>query len=164
MTNSHNFSSRFRKLRKDMGLSQKVFSKLLGFTTNTQISRFESGLSEPSLKTLRKLSKLFPIDLHYLITGEQSPAALQLERDRLKILSDHAKHLGTTLGNLLKDREARVNELEDNKKRLAKGEDIEPEFIEILESEIQAYDNEMRSFAEDIPWVKETIESIIDKK
>ncbi|MCK5271490.1 MAG: helix-turn-helix domain-containing protein [Sedimentisphaerales bacterium] len=164
MSNSHNFSSRFRKLRKDIGLSQKDFSKLLDFTTNTQVSRFESGLSEPSLKTLRKLSELFPIDLHYLITGEQSPAALQLERDRLKILSDHAKHLGTTLGNLLKEREDRVNELEDHKKRIAKGEYVEPELIETLESEIQAYDNGMRSLAQNIPWVKETIESIIDKK
>lgn len=164
MSNSHNFSSRFRKLRKDIGLSQKDFSKLLDFTTNTQVSRFESGLSEPSLKTLRKLSELFPIDLHYLITGEQSPAALQLERDRLKILADRIKYLGSTLGNVLRDREARARELEDNKKRQAKGEDIEPGFIEILESEIQAYDNELRTLGEDVPWVKEAMESIIDKK
>ena len=162
--NKQLFAERFRALRKKVGLSQRKLAELLNLTGNTQISKFEKGLSEPSLEILRKLTDLFAVDLHFFITGDKSPAALQLERAQLKILTDRMKYLGTKLGNILKDRETRANELEDNKKRLANGEDVEPEFIEILESDIQAYDNELRTLAENVPWVKEAIESIIDKK
>lgn len=67
------FGARFHKFRVDKGLSQRSLAKNLKFTANTQISKFEKGLSEPSAETLRELSRIYAVDLHWLITGQVSP-------------------------------------------------------------------------------------------
>ena len=83
MNISTTFGQRLRKVRKDMGLNQKEIAKKLGFSDNTLISRFENDKSLPTIETIIKLAKESIVDLHWLITGEQSPGATT-EADRYR--------------------------------------------------------------------------------
>jgi transcriptional regulator with XRE-family HTH domain len=89
------FSDRFRNLRRQLGLSQRELAEKLGFTGNTQVSKFEKSTTEPTLEMLRRLfsacsSQNYPLNLHWLITGEPSPDAKRWREDCLGVV-------GTTL-------------------------------------------------------------------
>ena len=48
----------FKEERLKSGLTQKMVAKTLG-TSRVTISRWESGVNEPDLDTIRKLSRLY---------------------------------------------------------------------------------------------------------
>lgn len=59
--------NRLRKFRKQMGYSQKDVSIMLGHKCTSQVSRWEEGLSMPSIINLFKLSVIYsrlPTDLY----------------------------------------------------------------------------------------------------
>jgi transcriptional regulator with XRE-family HTH domain len=78
-----NFAKRLRDVRNRAKLTQEQLGTELGFKGNTAVYRFESGESSPSIETLCLLAKKLKIDLHWLVTGEISPA--------LKILKPFAQ-------------------------------------------------------------------------
>lgn len=80
------FAERFRNFRLNKGLSQRDLAKKIAIKGHTQISKFETGASEPSLETLRAIAKEFKIDLHEFITNEDSPATIKYKK-QLKTLS-----------------------------------------------------------------------------
>ena len=51
--------NRLKKYRRIAGYSQKEVAKILGFRSTGRISRWEKGVSMPSLKNLLKLSFLY---------------------------------------------------------------------------------------------------------
>ena len=51
--------NRLRKYRLMMGYKQKDVARLLGIKSQSKISRWEKGLSTPSLKNLFQLSALY---------------------------------------------------------------------------------------------------------
>ena len=48
----------FRDIRKNCNLTQKEVAKKLG-TTRVTVARWECGINNPRLNTIRKLSKLY---------------------------------------------------------------------------------------------------------
>lgn len=57
------FGSNIRYLRKKAGMGQDELADLLGYKSFTTIQKWESGVTEPTLSILLKLSKLFNVDM-----------------------------------------------------------------------------------------------------
>jgi len=68
---------RLRKVRKDKGLSQAELAEQIGFKQNSTISKIESDKITLDSEMLKKVSEIFLIDLHWLITGNLSPGAIE---------------------------------------------------------------------------------------
>ncbi|MDR1284780.1 MAG: XRE family transcriptional regulator [Campylobacteraceae bacterium] len=60
-----NFGKTLKKLRVESGYTQEEVAKHLGFT-RSNIAQYESGSYDPSIDTLRKLAKLFKVDIGIL--------------------------------------------------------------------------------------------------
>ena len=63
-------SEKIKKLRLKMGISQKQLSDLLGISDQA-VSKWEIGLSNPSIENLFKLSKIFSAPVDYFTIGEK---------------------------------------------------------------------------------------------
>ena len=61
-----------RFLRTKKGYSQCDIANKLGYKSFTTIQKWESGVSEPPLKALKKLSEIFNIDMNDLATKKLS--------------------------------------------------------------------------------------------
>ena len=61
-----------RFLRTKKGYSQDDIANMLGYKSFTTIQKLESGVSEPPLKALKKLSEIFNIDMNDLATKKLS--------------------------------------------------------------------------------------------
>lgn len=61
-----------RFLRTKKGYSQDDIANKLGYKSFTTIQKWESGVSEPPLKALKKLSEIFNIDMNDLATKKLS--------------------------------------------------------------------------------------------
>ena len=71
---------KLKELRRIKGWTQGDLSKISGINIE-QIKKYETGRSEPAVKTLEKLSIAFGITLNELINSEQGST-----REDLKIL------------------------------------------------------------------------------
>lgn len=76
-------ASRIATLRKEKGLSQQAMANALELHV-TQVKRYESGSSQPSLEALKKLAKVLRVSIDALVfdTEELTPdedLALQFE-------------------------------------------------------------------------------------
>ncbi len=69
-----NIAERLSSLRKEKGLTQQALADALGLHI-TQIKRYESGTSQPSLDALKKLAKTLRISIDSLVfdTEELTP-------------------------------------------------------------------------------------------
>ena len=61
-----------RFLRTKKGYSQDDIANMLGYKSFTTIQKWESGVSEPPLTALKKLSEIFNIDMNDLATKKLS--------------------------------------------------------------------------------------------
>ena len=61
-----NIGKRFKMYREKRGLSQKQAAELLG-VKGYQLANYECNRSEPSLKTLRLMSKVYNVSLDTLL-------------------------------------------------------------------------------------------------
>ena len=61
-----------RFLRTKKGYSQDDIANMLGYKSFTTIQKWESGVSEPPLKALKKLSETFNVDMNDLATKNLS--------------------------------------------------------------------------------------------
>ena len=61
-----------RFLRTKKGYSQDDIANMLGYKSFTTIQKWESGVSEPPLKALKKLSEIFNIGMNDLATKKLS--------------------------------------------------------------------------------------------
>ena len=57
-----------RFLRKKLNLSQEELADLLGYRSYTTIQKWESGVSEPPLKSLGKMSEIFHVNMDVITT------------------------------------------------------------------------------------------------
>jgi transcriptional regulator with XRE-family HTH domain len=62
------FPDQLAELRRDRGLTQAALAELVGVGPN-QISRYESGASEPTLGVLRKLAIALAVNSDVLVFG-----------------------------------------------------------------------------------------------
>jgi transcriptional regulator with XRE-family HTH domain len=134
------FSENLRKLRKDKKLSIRQLSVLLGFSSTTQVWKYEKGISEPSLDVLLRLSEIFSVDLHRLIRNEDSPAIIEIKK-QLKALCMHYLHsLSTELLDIANEigilsEKENLTEEERFKLKLAlkRQSDLDDKYKEILD-------------------------------
>jgi len=54
-------SAELKRIRKDMGLTQTQFARLLGYTHFSRISYFETG-KDPIPKTTERLARMFQMN------------------------------------------------------------------------------------------------------
>jgi transcriptional regulator with XRE-family HTH domain len=79
------FGERFKKLRRQKGLSQQEVADQLGMHF-TNISRYERGLASPSSETLKKLAEILSVSSGYLIEGALEDGAQAHFEDRELLL------------------------------------------------------------------------------
>lgn len=60
---------RIQKLRKQKGYSQEKLAEYLSVSRQA-ISKWEKNVCEPNIECLTRMSKLFDVNLDYLLTGE----------------------------------------------------------------------------------------------
>ena len=61
-----NFGRRFKLYRKSKNLTQKQAAELLGVKPY-QLANYESNRSEPNIKTLKGMSKLYNVSIDFLV-------------------------------------------------------------------------------------------------
>ena len=66
------FSSNLRYLRKERGMSQDELADKLGYKSFTTIQKWESGVSEPSVSTLKVIANIFGISMDQMINQNLS--------------------------------------------------------------------------------------------
>lgn len=85
------FSSNLRYLRKERGMSQEDLANKLGYKSFTTIQKWESGVSEPSVSTVKIISDIFGVTMDQIINKDLSSASassfLQLTVKEKDILS-----------------------------------------------------------------------------
>lgn len=71
-------SEKIQKLRKEQGLTQEQFAKLL-FVSRTAVSKWETGRGVPSMESLKMIAKLFDITLDQLVRADEIIAVAESE-------------------------------------------------------------------------------------
>lgn len=67
------FKDRLRIIRKERGLTQREVSQMLKISVNGYAS-WEQGRTEPDIKSIKKLCKIFNVTTDYLLcTAEDEP-------------------------------------------------------------------------------------------
>ena len=84
-----------RFLRTKKGYSQDDIANMLGYKSFTTIQKWESGVSEPPLKALKKLSEIFNIDMNDLATKKLS--YITNEDNNVYYLDDDARDMAQFL-------------------------------------------------------------------
>jgi transcriptional regulator with XRE-family HTH domain len=89
------FTSRLKKAREYTGISQREAAKALKISPSTYAC-YEIGRTEPNLEMLVMISKLFDVDINWLlgVTSESNIGSLQAlkeQREREKILAKMEK-------------------------------------------------------------------------
>ncbi|MFR8473613.1 MAG: helix-turn-helix domain-containing protein [Lachnospira sp.] len=80
-----------RFLRTKKGYSQDDIANMLGYKSFTTIQKWESGVSEPPLKALKKLSEIFNVDMNDLATKNLSIDTNH--EDNIYYLDDDAREM-----------------------------------------------------------------------
>ena len=106
------FPDRLAALRKQRGLTQEALADLIGIT-KTQIYRYESGGSQPTLKVIKKLAIALSVTTDQLIfeeTERQPDDSLALLMEGVSRLDPDEKHVIRELveGILLKHEARRL--------------------------------------------------------
>lgn len=93
------FGSRLRKARLEKGLSQARLASLLGYKADVSISSLETSRAENiGLGVLARLAEVLEVDLHWLITGQESPGEKRLRAEQFRLLRAIITLLDATLG------------------------------------------------------------------
>lgn len=87
-------SENIRYLRKKMNLSQEELADKLGYKSYTTIQKWESGVADPPLKSLGKMSKIFSIDMDTL-TGKRLMADAERFAETAEAFNKANPHLPT---------------------------------------------------------------------
>lgn len=106
-----NFGKRLKKLRKNKGLSQADFAKKLNYKQNTSVSNIEKGKTSPDIETLHKIAETLNADLHWLITGQDSPRSDELADLFIEATERFAPYLTSHLTDLLNKKRERQSNL-----------------------------------------------------
>ena len=163
-SNRQLFSVRFRKLRTELHLTQHQLSEKLGFSTNTQVSKFENGGSEPNLEILRKLadasSSTFSLDLHELITGQESPKIYAQKVEYQALLQLLAKYIAAETARLLEERHRFWGELGDAETKKSQGIAGQEEYVQFLKADLHRLEKQIADVAEDQHYIQEAMKNL----
>ena len=87
------FSSNLRYLRKERGMSQDELADKLGYKSFTTIQKWESGVSEPSVSTLKVIANIFGVSMDQMINQNLS-APSSSPADPLQLTEQEERLLG----------------------------------------------------------------------
>jgi len=93
------FSRRLAKIRKNKELTQQKMADLIGIHVS-QIKRYESGDTQPSLEVLRKIALALNISADVLLFEENERGAsldFKMQFEALNQFSDDEKHIAKAL-------------------------------------------------------------------
>ena len=83
------FGIKVQMLRKSHGLSQETLANILNINRNN-LSRIETGKSEPNLSIIRDISKYFNVDVASLIGINKENVS---SKDKIKMILDNCNYL-----------------------------------------------------------------------
>lgn len=84
------FSSNLRYLRKERGMSQDELADKLGYKSFTTIQKWESGVSEPSVSTLKVIANIFGVSMDQMINQDLSvPSSSPATPLQLTVQEEH---------------------------------------------------------------------------
>lgn len=75
-------ANNIRFLRKQREMSQEQLAEILGYKSYTTIQKWESGISEPPLKQLRKMADLFGVDINDMASVNMEPQSPDVKNPR----------------------------------------------------------------------------------
>ena len=84
------FTKRITTLSKVHELTQSDIAKLLG-VTQANVYKYEKGISEPPLETVKWYADYFDVSLDYLLgrtdnhTGKMSTTLVKIDKDRMRL-------------------------------------------------------------------------------
>jgi transcriptional regulator with XRE-family HTH domain len=115
----NDFGKRFKKLREEAGVSQLEIARFIGKTQNA-IFRYETGKSEPSIKTLVMLADYFQVSLDYLCCRTEKKQGM-LFKGQIKLSDEDMKkfvEMAMTPGTITYEKlmDSIVKELQGEKK------------------------------------------------
>lgn len=88
-----NIGEKIRNAREDMDLSQSDMAKLIPMN-QSNYSKIERGVQEPSIEQLRKICQILKLDPRYLLDVENfefvSAQDMSLLKDIKKFIKDHS--------------------------------------------------------------------------
>lgn len=70
MTTHFEVGQRIKKLRENKGLEQLDLASMLGYKSQSTISKWESGTNLPTGKNMIKLAQIFGVTSDYILDGE----------------------------------------------------------------------------------------------
>ena len=74
------FAQRLREIRNEKDISQTKLAELIK-ATQTQISKWETGTIEPSLKQLKLLSDVLEVSTDYLLGRSNDIGIVEIQKD-----------------------------------------------------------------------------------
>ncbi len=86
---------RIKEYRDKLHLSQKALGAKLGLTS-VSILKYEKGISEPSIGTLKRMSEIFGVSVDTIIENDTQFLDLRMLDDKIKSLVELVLHLNPT--------------------------------------------------------------------
>lgn len=83
------FGRKIQILRKSQGISQETLATILKINRNN-LSRIETGKSEPTLSIIKNIVTYFNIDVASLMDLKENPMDVE---DKIKMISEECKYL-----------------------------------------------------------------------
>jgi len=83
------FGTKVQMLRKSHGLSQETLANILNINRNN-LSRIETGKSEPNLSIIRDIATYFNVDVTSLIGLKKNSIS---SKDKIKMITDNCNYL-----------------------------------------------------------------------
>lgn len=71
---------RIKELRESKGMTQEELAIACGYKSRSTINKFEKGICETKLSTLKKIAKALNVDPDYLIFGDRDSKREEIER------------------------------------------------------------------------------------
>jgi len=80
------FSENLKKLRTSKGLSQEQLNEIIDVSRQS-ISKYESGIAQPSFDKLIAIAKYFDVSIDFLLLSEHNNNSATIKSDRIAITS-----------------------------------------------------------------------------
>lgn len=103
------FSANLLKFRKKCGFTQQQLADMLGLNRTTY-TKYETGVSEPSIETIKKLSVLLDVDVNSLLLGEEFNARMSEEISPVFMMNDDETELLSMYRTLSSEDKSKVKD------------------------------------------------------
>ena len=137
-----------------MCLTQGALAKKLGYTAGSHVSAIEKNKALPSIEVLEKLSELNKsIDLHWLVTGQESPSVNTYKDKLVEVTNRIAPYLGYEVQYTIEQKTKLLKKKDDLLRELDEGRLVFKEIAEI-ESEIGQAKEALEKITKDLLYIQ----------